>query len=83
MSGHHLVQMILIAAPVAVPLPSSSRSCAMNDDPERAKLTPGPEMINYDWIEAKDTAMRDNVRKLALAYAEHDPLTEIERLTLG
>ena len=31
----------------------------------------------------KDVEMHDNVRRLARVYAEHDPLTEIERLTLA
>jgi UDP:flavonoid glycosyltransferase YjiC (YdhE family) len=31
----------------------------------------------------KDAEMRDNVHKLAQAYAAHDPLSEIERLTLA
>jgi UDP:flavonoid glycosyltransferase YjiC (YdhE family) len=31
----------------------------------------------------KDDGMRDNVRKLAQVYGAHDPLTEIEQLTLA
>jgi UDP:flavonoid glycosyltransferase YjiC (YdhE family) len=31
----------------------------------------------------KDTGMRDKVRTLAQVYAAHDPLNEIERLTLA
>ena len=46
--------------------------------------TPEPEAVAAaaDTV-LKDTAMRDSARKLALEYAAHDPLSEIERLLLA
>jgi UDP:flavonoid glycosyltransferase YjiC (YdhE family) len=40
----------LAFAPVTGPADFDDR--LIGDDPERAKLTPGPEMLNYDWIHA-------------------------------
>jgi len=46
--------------------------------------TPAPEAV-VAAVETvlKDEGMRDNVRRLGPVYAEHDPVTEIERLTLA
>ncbi|MDH6218064.1 nucleotide disphospho-sugar-binding domain-containing protein [Streptomyces pseudovenezuelae] len=46
--------------------------------------TPTPEAVaQAAELALKDVEMRDNVRRLAQVYAEHDALGEIERLTLG
>jgi hypothetical protein len=42
------------------------------DDPERAKLAPGPEMLNYDWIHAFVNPMPDQHAVLQ-ELLEQDP----------
>lgn len=64
--------------------PGVSRRKRPGDGINLETATPTPEAVAAATeLVLKDTEMHASVHKLAQVYAAHDPLGEIERLTLG